>query len=727
MSGDETRPGAAPVPDEAEESVPFETPDIYGAYPRLSDDQMARLAQHGRRRAVEAGDVLIREGERCEVFYVVLSGSIAIVEGHGTPGEHLLRVHGPGRFIGELGLLNGQVAFYTAVVRDPGEVLALSIDQLRDLVTRDSALGDVVLRACLGRRALLVGQGAGFRIIGSRYSPDTRRLREFAARNRLPHRWIDLETDEEAEALLRRFGVGPEQTPLVIWRDTTLLRNPSNAELARFIGLPALEPGNGRGDILIVGSGPAGLAAAVNAASEGLGTTVVEALATGGQAGTSSRIDNCFGFPSGISGAELTERAVLQAEKFGARISVPAESARLERREDHYAVGFADGSEVTARTVVLATGARYRRLHVPGIEPLEGASVHYSATVYEAQQCRADPVAVVGGGNSAGQAVLFLAGYAPRVYLLVRGPSLEAHMSRYLIDQIERHPRVRVLLHTEVTEALGDKTLEAVTVVDHRVGEHRQLEVRALFVFTGADPHTDWLSGVLALDARGFVLTGAEAQACSVPELWQSQGRDCLTLETSLPGVFAMRRRPQRLGEARGLRGGRRRDEHPLRAPLPGPHGRTRRHRHLPAHTSETVRLARMTPGGRRDHEKEKEAMAMATPVRRHRGGAVQDRPIGWARNPLTEFDQLLSEMSGLMESTVGGAAPAVAWTPLADVTESAEAFHIEIELPGVKSKDIDVEANGQELVVTGDIKEKERKGVLRRMAPAAPEPSSTG
>ncbi|MFJ9801626.1 FAD-dependent oxidoreductase [Streptomyces wuyuanensis] len=539
MSGDETRPSAAPVPDEAEEGVLFETPDIYGAYPRLSDDQVARLAERGQRRAVDAGDVLIREGERCETFYVVLSGSVAIVEGYGTPGERLLRVHGPGRFIGELGLLNGQVAFYTATVRDAGEVLALSMDQLRDLVTRDSILGDVVLRACLGRRALLVGQGAGFRIVGSRYSPDTRRLREFAARNRLPYRWIDLETDEEAEALLRRFGVGPEQTPLVIWRDTTLLRNPSNAELARLIGLTPLPSGNGRGDLLIVGSGPAGLAAAVNAASEGLGTTVVEALATGGQAGMSSRIENLLGFPSGISGAELTERGVLQAGKFGARISVPAEAARLEPRDGHYAVGFTDGSEITARTVVLATGARYRRLHVPGVERLEGTSVHYSATVYEAQQCRADPVAVVGGGNSAGQAVLFLARYAPQVYLLVRGPSLEANMSRYLIDQVERHPRVRVLLHTEVTEAFGDTSLEAVDVVDNRTGEHRRLEVRALFVFTGAEPHTQWLSGTLALDARGFVLTGAEAQAGSAPERWRGQGRECLTLETSLPGVFA--------------------------------------------------------------------------------------------------------------------------------------------------------------------------------------------
>ncbi|MET8894405.1 FAD-dependent oxidoreductase [Streptomyces albogriseolus] len=539
MAGDETRPGAPQMPDDTEESVPFETVDIYGAYPRLPEDQIDRLAQHGRRREVDAGDVLIREGERCETFYVVLSGSIAILEDYGTPEERLLRVHGPGRFIGELGLLSGQVAFYTAMVRDPGEVLALSMDQLRELVTRDSVLGDLVLRACLGRRALLVGQGAGFRIVGSRYSPDTRRLREFAARNRLPYRWIDLETDEEAEALLRRFGVGPEETPLVIWRDTTLLRNPSNAELARLIGLPSLPAGNHHGDLLIIGSGPAGLAAAVNAASEGLGTTLVEAMATGGQAGTSSRIENLLGFPSGISGAELTDRAVLQADKFGARISVPAEAARLEPRDGHYAVGFADGSEITARAVVLATGARYRRLHVPGIERLEGTSVHYSATVYEAQQCRTDPVAVVGGGNSAGQAVLFLAGYAPQVYLLVRGPSLEAHMSRYLIDQVERHPRVRVLLHTEMTEAIGDETLEAVEVVDRRTGEHRRLPVRALFVFTGADPHTEWLSGALALDARGFVLTGAEAQALSVPGVWQSQGRACLTLETSLPGVFA--------------------------------------------------------------------------------------------------------------------------------------------------------------------------------------------
>ncbi|MEU5257200.1 FAD-dependent oxidoreductase [Streptomyces longwoodensis] len=541
MSGDQPPPGEEPVPQQADEAPSWETPDIHGAYPRLTEDQTARLAEHGRRRTMAPDDVLIREGERCEAFFVVLSGAVAVVEDHGTPEEHVLRVHGPGRFIGELGLLYGQVAFYTAVAREPGEVLVVSLDEVRHLVSQDPTLGDVVLRACLCRRALLVGQGAGFRIIGSRYSPDTRRLREFAVRNRLPHRWIDLETDREAEELLRRFGVGPAETPLVIWRDTTLLRNPSNAELARLIGLPSLPAGNRHGDVLIVGSGPAGLAAAVYAASEGLSTTVVEAMATGGQAGTSSRIENLLGFPSGISGAELTERAVLQAEKFGAGISLPLEAAGLRLQDDdHWAVTFADGSEIAARAVVLAMGARYRRLRVPGIERLEGTSVHYSATVYEAQQCRADPVAVVGGGNSAGQAVLFLAGYAPKVHLLVRGADLETHMSRYLVDQVERHPRVEVMLHTEVTEVIGEEVLQELDVVDNRTGRHRRLAARSLFVFTGADPHTEWLADSIALDSRGFVLTGPEAQeACAHPEVWHGRGRSCMTLETSLPGVFA--------------------------------------------------------------------------------------------------------------------------------------------------------------------------------------------
>ncbi|MET7766669.1 FAD-dependent oxidoreductase [Streptomyces sp. NPDC005393] len=535
MAGDDRPPDAA-----SDEAVPFETPDLYGAYPRLSDDQIAFLAEHGERHRVDPGQVLFREGERCAEFLVILSGSIEIVEAHGTPGERVLRVHGPGRFLGELGLLQGQVAFYTARARDPGEVLSLPIDRLRVLVARDPILGDLILRAYLGRRALLVGAGAGFRIIGSRYSPDTRRLREFAARNRLPHRWIDLESDEEAEALLRRFSVPPEETPIVIWRDQRVLRNPSNAELARLIGLSPPSAEETRSDLIIVGSGPAGLAAAVYGASEGLTTALLDAIATGGQASTSSLIENYFGFPTGISGSDLAERGELQARKFGAQVWVPAEATLLKPDDDgYYRVTFADGGDVVSHTVVLATGAWYRRLEVPGIERVEGASVYYAATVYEAQQCRADPVAVVGGGNSAGQAVLFLAQRVPRVHLLIRGPDLGSKMSRYLVDQIERHPRVNVLLNSEVREVEGDGVLRAVVVENNRTGERRKLVVRAMFVFIGTQPRTAWLGDVVALDDRGFVLTGAPAQARASGTVWEGQGRACLGLETSLPGVFA--------------------------------------------------------------------------------------------------------------------------------------------------------------------------------------------
>ncbi|WP_458085904.1 FAD-dependent oxidoreductase [Streptomyces malaysiensis] len=534
MAGEDRSPGTAP-----RAAAPDETPDLYGAYPRLTPKQIRFLSGHGTRRPVAAGEVLIREGDRGGDFYVILGGSVAITEYYGTSDERLLRLHRQGRFLGELGLLQGQVAFYTAHAREAGEVLVIPVDRLRVLVARDPVLGNLVLRAYLGRRTMLVGAGAGFRILGSRYSSDTRRLREFAARNWLPHRWIDLETDAEAEALLRRFSITPEETPIVIWREEQVLRNPGNAELARLIGLSTPAAADRDHDLLIVGSGPAGIAAAVYGSSDGLATTLVDAFATGGQAGTSSLIENYLGFPSGISGSELAERGVLQARKFGARVRIPAEATSLEPDGGHYRVTFADGTEALGRTVVLATGAHYRRLDVPGIARLEGTSVFYAATVYEARQCGADPVAVVGGGNSAGQASLFLAERVPRVHLLIRGPSLGAGMSRYLVDQIERHPRVNVALDTEVREVRGDDTLRSVVVEHIRTKERRALDACSLFVFIGAKPCTDWLSDVLALDDEGFVLTGAEAEARAAPGVWESQSRGCLRLETSLPGVFA--------------------------------------------------------------------------------------------------------------------------------------------------------------------------------------------
>jgi thioredoxin reductase (NADPH) len=507
-----------------------ETPDLDGAFPRLSEQQLLALEAHGERRRVRQGEVIYREGdERCD-FYVVLEGQVAILEGYGG-AVRVVAVHGPRRFLGELGLLTGQAAFLTAVALEPGEVLVVPVERLRELVSQDAAFGDLVLRAYLIRRSMLIELGAGFRVVGSRYSPDTRRLREFAARNRLPHRWIDLEKDKEAERLLRQLGVAPEETPVVIWRGEQVLRNPSNAELARAIGLPAPKPGGTVCDLVIVGAGPAGLAAAVYAASEGLATVTFDAIATGGQAGTSPRIENYPGFPSGISGSELTERTVIQAEKFGADINVPAEATALEQRDGHHLVRLDDGQAVEGRTVVVATGARYRKLPVPRLEEFEGTSVHYAATHVEAQLCHGDPVAVVGGGNSAGQAAVFLMKHAARVSLLIRGGDLGRSMSRYLADRIERTPGIEVLRHTEVRELVGEGALEAVVVEDNRTGSRRRLEARALFVFIGAEPHTGWLGDRLALDDRGFILTGADA----VPD----DGRQPFLLETSLPGVFA--------------------------------------------------------------------------------------------------------------------------------------------------------------------------------------------
>ncbi|MFE9768208.1 FAD-dependent oxidoreductase [Streptomyces sp. NPDC005808] len=528
--------------DTAERPGPVrETPDRYGAYPRLTPEQIGVLARNGEQRPTREGEVLFREGEPFEEFLVVLSGIVEVVHDHGGPEESSVAVHGPGRFLGELGLLEGQAAFNTAIVREAGEVLAVPVERQRALVAQDPVLGDLVLRAYLGRRSLLIGLGAGFRILGSCYSPDTLRLREFAARNRLPHRWVDLERDREAEALLRRFGLRPEETPVVIWKGQHVLRNPSNADLARLIGLPAPTPGLTSCDLLVIGAGPAGLAAAVYGASDGLSTVTVDAMAAGGQAGTSSRIENYLGFPSGLSGAELVERSVLQAHKFGARITVPAEATALTSRDGHYAVTFADGTEMEAEAVVLASGALYRRLDVPGIDRLEGTSVYYAATLHEANLCRMDPVAVVGGGNSAGQGALFLAGHSPQVYLIVRAGDLGKDMSRYLVDQIERHPRVEVLLDTEVRQVEGEGVvLSALVVRNNITGDSRRVEARALFVFIGARPHSEWLGNAVALDARGFVLTGGDARTAADGERWASLGRGPLLLETTLPGVFAV-------------------------------------------------------------------------------------------------------------------------------------------------------------------------------------------
>jgi thioredoxin reductase (NADPH) len=378
------------------------------------------------------------------------------------------------------------------------------------------------------------------RIIGSRYSPDTRRLRDFAMRNRLPHHWIDLESDPGAEALLRRLGVQPSECPVVLLGPDRVMRNPSNVELARALGLRPKGTSEVSCDLLVVGAGPAGLAAAVYGASEGMSTVVLEALATGGQAGTSSRIENYLGFPAGISGAELAERATIQARKFGAELTVPGEAVRLEPADGVFRLHLGDGECPIGRTVVVATGVRYRKLPVPGLEALEGISVHYAATLMEAQLCRGDPVVAVGGGNSAGQATLFLSRYVPQLSLVVREAELGENMSRYLADRIAQMPSVQVLTHSEVRELIGEGVLEGVVVEDLQSGERRKLPARALFVFIGADPHTQWLHDQIALDDGGYVLTGEDAAAAvDSPRRANGSHRSPLPLETSVPGVFA--------------------------------------------------------------------------------------------------------------------------------------------------------------------------------------------
>ncbi|GAA1204786.1 FAD-dependent oxidoreductase [Pseudonocardia alaniniphila] len=514
-----------------------ETPDLSGGYPRLEESRIRSLETLGECRPTSRGEVLIAEGEPETIFYVVLSGRVAVVEAFGCTDQRVARVHGSGRFLGELGVLTGQVAFFTSVVVDLGEALAIPTDRLRAYAAADPAFGDQVLRAYLIRRSLALGEGIGFRIVGSRYSAGTRKLREFAARNRLPHRFVDLETDPSAERLLRELGVGPEETPVVLYQNR-LLRNPSIAELAAMFGLRELDAKEEVCDLVIVGAGPAGLAAAVYGASEGLDTGVLEAIAAGGQAARTSRIENYLGFPAGISGGELAERAALQAEKFGARRTVPAEVVGLEQRDGEYALRLADGGEVLGRSVIVATGVRVRRLPVPRMEEFEDTCVYYAATPIEAQQCVGHPVVVVGGGNSAGQAAVFLADHAAEVHLVVREPRLDEQMSRYLADRIIRDPRIQVLLHTEVRELQGENgRLEAVVVEDTATGERQRLPARDLMVFIGGDPCTSWLPESVALDSGGYILTGSAAGRARAAE--ETNGRAPAFLETTLPGVFA--------------------------------------------------------------------------------------------------------------------------------------------------------------------------------------------
>lgn len=524
-----------------------ETPDDSGAYPRLSRAQIDLLGRAGTKRATQAGEVLIHEGNVDADFFVVLQGKVLVMEGlhaasdrqpaepgHGT---RILEVHGPGRFLGELGLVEGQPAFVSTVVAELGEVLQISGDDLRRVVLTDAAVGETILRAYLQRRILLISAGAGIRIIGSRFSRDTLRLLEFAAANRLPHRLVDLEDDEQAQAILDRAGILTSDLPAVVLNASQVLKNPSNADLAVALGLRVVKEHSASYDLMVIGAGPAGLAAAVYAASDGLSVVLKEGLAIGGQAGTSPRIENFLGFPSGISGGELTERAIIQARKFRVQINVACRANSIALRDGEFRAEFDESGPASSRAALLATGVHYRRLPVPGLEEYEGISVFYAATVHEATLCRSQPVAVVGGGNSAAQAALFLAGIGTPVRLVVRGEDLGADMSRYLAERIEQNPGIEVLLGANIVAVAGSGALERIVVDLAATGDQRSYDSRYLFIFIGAKPHTEWLQGTVALDDHGFILAGADLE--DLPPEFSHLGRRRLPLETSIPGMFA--------------------------------------------------------------------------------------------------------------------------------------------------------------------------------------------
>jgi thioredoxin reductase (NADPH) len=513
--------------------------DLDVAFPVLSRADIAALTARGKPREVHAGDTLFTEGERNRSFFVVIDGAIEIVE-HSRGEPHQVTVHHPGQFTGDIDVFNGRPALVTGRVVEDGRLVEVTPDNLRRAVDELPDLGDIIIKAFLLRRELIQASGfEGVRIIGSRFSPESHRLRDFAQRNAIPYRFMDVETDPEAEVLLREMGVPPSETPIVVGQKGKSHRNPSNEEFASCAGLTVeLEPGHVY-DVVIVGAGPAGLAASVYAASEGLDVLTVDSLAAGGQAGTSSRIENYLGFPSGISGQELMGNALVQAQRFGAQISIASAVESLGIDGGDRRVNLVDGSRLTSRCVLIASGVEYRKLAVPRFGDFEGAGIYYAATPMEAQLCQGEEVVVVGAGNSAGQAIVFLAKTAAKVHHLVRGNDLGASMSRYLVDRISKLSNVQSYLRTRVTSLEGNGHLATVCTESAGVGP-RRFDTSSLFLFIGADANTEWLRDCVELDSKGFVVTGTNLpRSITDNDRWTAAGRTPFLLETSLPGVFA--------------------------------------------------------------------------------------------------------------------------------------------------------------------------------------------
>lgn len=503
------------------------------AFPRLSPSQVETLARFATRRQFRDGEPLFEAGGSANAFFVVLSGAVEIIDRSGSEPRRVT-LHEPGEFTGGIDILTGRNPLVTAVARGDAEVLEIAPADIRRLIAERPRIGEVILRAFIARREQLLGSGfQGVRVIGSGRSRDTYHLAEFLSRNQVPVTWIDTD-DARVGELLRHFGLEEKDLPAVACGDAALLRHPTTRELAEAIGLKR-PIGHAVYDLVIVGAGPAGLAAAVYGSSEGLRTLVLDGTAPGGQAGASMMIENYLGFPTGITGAELTGRATLQAQKFDADLSAPSLVTALDVDGSHSVIRLADGEGATARCVLIATGADYRRLDVPGRQRFEGLGVYYAATPTELGACRGATVVIVGAGNSAGQAAVFLAGHTRGVIMLVRGDSLRRSMSSYLAERIEETENIEVLSHTVIRRMEGDERLERIEIENTQTGARRTIDTPAVFTFIGAVPRTGWLPDAIETDARGFILTG---RAVANSPHWERE-RAPFMLETSRPGVFA--------------------------------------------------------------------------------------------------------------------------------------------------------------------------------------------
>jgi len=518
--------------------LPLTSSRLEKIFPKLTQAQIGRIAAYGRTRSVQTGDILIEQGDTSMPFFVVVTGEVEIVRPFGAH-ETLITIHGNGQFTGDVNMLSGRRSLVRARASKPSEVIELDHKDLLRLVQNDAELSDILMRAFILRRVELIAAGVGdIVLIGSVHSAGTLRIKEFLMRNGHPYSYVDLEQDPDVQNLLDSFKIVASDVPVLICQGQLVLRNPGNQQIADCLGFNETIDQTQLRDLVVIGAGPSGLAAAVYGASEGLDVVVLETSSPGGQAGSSSKIENYLGFPTGISGQDLAGRAYMQAQKFGAKLLI-ARATRIVCDHSPYIIEAENGARIPARTILIATGAQYRKLPLKNLSQFEGAGVYYGATFVERQLCSGEEVIVIGGGNSAGQAAVFLAQTTKRVYVLVRSAGLATSMSRYLIRRIEESPNVIVKPYTEIIALEGNLSLDSVRWRNNKTGQIENHSIKRIFVMTGADPNTGWLNGCLVLDTKGFIKTGPDLSPENLSATGWSLKRQPYLLETSLPGVFA--------------------------------------------------------------------------------------------------------------------------------------------------------------------------------------------